>query len=116
MKSKYPALVLIILAAAAAVVILLAPKEGRTAKIYLDGELLASVELDRAAEPYTVEAGEGNTVQVEKGRVRMLHADCPDQLCVDMGWTSSPLKPVVCLPNRVMIIIEGRAEADVVAG
>ena len=60
---------------------------------------------------------EGNTVQAERGRIRMLSADCPDGLCVGMGWSSSPAKPIVCLPNRVTIIIEGGdAGPDAAAG
>ena len=116
MKSKYGAAIIAAIAAAAGLALVFAPRTAVTAKVYLDGELIASVDLDREEESRCFDAGEGNTVQVEKGRIRMLSADCPDKLCVDMGWSSSPSKPIVCLPNKVMILIEGGAGADAVTG
>ena len=41
------------------------------------------------------------------GRIRVESADCPDQVCVDQGWISDGTVPVVCLPNRLVIQIEG---------
>lgn len=91
---------------------LFAPKDGTTALIYLDGELLQTVELDPVAEAYTLPIGEGNVALVEPGRISMHSADCPDRLCVKQGH-ATVLQPVVCLPNRVTIIVEGPAKDDV---
>jgi hypothetical protein len=45
-----------------------------------------------------------------------LRADCPDQRCVHQGWASRTGQCIVCLPNRVMIQIEGgNADADTVS-
>jgi hypothetical protein len=116
MKSRYLAAIIGAIAAAAALALVFAPRSAGTAKVYLDGELVFSVDLDRVEGSRCFSVGEGNTVQAEKGRIRMLDADCPDRLCVDMGWSSSPAKPIVCLPNKVMILIDGRADADAVSG
>ena len=117
MKSIHLAAVIAAIAAAAVLALVLAPRSGLTAKVYHDGELIASVDLDGVKESFCFAAGEGNTVQAERGRIRMLSADCPDGLCVGMGWSSSPAKPIVCLPNRVTIIIEGGdAGPDAAAG
>lgn len=85
------------------------------ADIYRDGELLMSVSLRGVAEPYTIEL-EGNTVEIDEGRVRMRDADCPDGLCVGQGWTDSDAKPIVCLPNRVTVLPRGASGADGVTG
>lgn len=50
-------------------------------------------------------------VEVEKGRVRMLAAGCPDQLCVRQGWTDRAGRPIVCLPQRVVVYLEDVAPA-----
>ncbi len=52
----------------------------------------------------TTESG-NNTIKIESGQVFMLEANCPDKTCVHMG-AASALIPVVCLPNKVMIVIE----------
>ena len=58
-----------------------------------------------------VEAGGGNTVTVQNGRVRMTRADCPDGLCLRGEATGA--HPLVCLPNRVVVTVSGgEAEID----
>ncbi len=54
-----------------------------------------------------------NEIRVEGGRAYMAHADCPDGLCLQMG-DAKVQKPVVCLPNRVVIRLTGETEADAV--
>ena len=115
MKSKVFAAILIVAALLSAGLLLLRPKGGATAEIWLDGELVQTINLDTLTEPMEIPVGDGNIVQAEKGRVRMLSADCPDKLCVHMGWTDSPAKPIVCLPNRVTVVITGaEGESDAV--
>ena len=46
-----------------------------------------------------------NVIEVDRYRVRMVHADCPDNDCVRQGWISCPGQIIVCLPNRVVIKI-----------
>lgn len=117
MKSRVFAAILLAAALLAAGFLLLRPKGGMAAEIYLDGELVQTIDLDTLTEPVEIPVGDGNILQAEKGRVRMLSADCPDQLCVHMGWTDSPAKPIVCLPNRVTVVITGtNGESDAVIG
>jgi hypothetical protein len=87
------------------------------AEVYLDGELYAAVDLRAVREPYTLPIGDGNVLEVDRGRVRMLSADCPDQICVHQSWSSEPAKPIVCLPNRVTVLLTGGGgETDAVLG
>lgn len=46
-------------------------------------------------------------VKLEQDRVRVIHSDCPDKLCVHMGWINNPGRPIACLPNRVVVLIRG---------
>ena len=56
-------------------------------------------------------AGGSNTILVEQGRIRVIEANCPDQVCVDQGWISNGTVPIVCLPHKLMIQIVGGGEA-----
>lgn len=100
-------------------VVLLRPKgEGVTARITQDGEVLYEIDLTQAEGPQTIHIpgtdGAYNTAQVEHGRIRMLEASCPDQVCVNQGWISDSALPIVCLPNKVIIeIAGGEGELDV---
>jgi len=78
------------------------------AHIYKDGELIDTVNLFLVSEPYTILIeGTGNIIEADRGRIRMLEANCPDESCVRLGWVSGGVVPIVCLPNRVIITLSG---------
>lgn len=58
------------------------------------------------------EDGKGgyNVLEVEGTRARMREANCPDRLCVQMGWIERPGQSIVCLPHRLLLRIEGGEE------
>lgn len=93
--------------------------QGKTARIILDGEVVRTVELSGVDEPYefdvTSEHGT-NRIRVEQGRICVVGADCPDRLCVGMGWRSKGAAPIACLPHRLVIKVEDDAGIDAVAG
>jgi Uncharacterized protein conserved in bacteria len=60
--------------------------------------------------------GDYNTIEVNKDRIRIKKANCPDQICVRTGYISEPGQTIVCLPHRVVIEIHraNRSEAPVI--
>ena len=55
---------------------------------------------------YTVPGELGNTTfEIKDGRVRIIDSPCPNKTCIAQGWHN----PLVCLPNKVMISVEGEA-------
>ena len=76
-----------------------------TVRIYKSGELVEQIALNTVKVPVTVSAGSGNTVEVTNKGARMVHANCPDQVCVHQGLITLPLYPIVCLPNQVVVRI-----------
>ena len=122
MKTKVIVLLLIAAVAVSAAVLLLrggsAPSP--VARITRDGVLLEEIDLDKVEAPrsFTLEDGSGsNTVVVEKGRICISEADCPDQVCVNRGWISDGTVPIICLPHKLMIeIVGGEGALDGGAG
>ena len=97
------------------------PGGGVLARVYQRGELVEEIRLDRVREAYsfplTGEGGAENVVEVEPGRIRIVSATCPDQVCVRQGWISDSTVPVVCLPNQVIVeIVGGEGFVDTAAG
>ena len=122
MKAK--AVLFLLLAAVAASAAWLLLRDGDTdaptARILRDGVLLEEIDLDQVDEPRSLvledESG-SNTVQVERGRIRISAADCPDQVCVKQGWISGGAVPIICLPHRLTIeIVDGGGDLDGAAG
>jgi len=48
----------------------------------------------------------------EKG-IRVVKSDCPNQVCVRMGWRNRAGDVIVCVPNRMIARITGRKESGV---
>ena len=109
-------LLLLVAAAVSAAYILFRDRaaDSAVARVTRDGVLLEEIDLNRVDAPYTLtfedESG-SNTVLVERGRIRVSKADCPDQICVHQGWIWNDIIPIVCLPHRFMIEIVGAGGA-----
>lgn len=54
-----------------------------------------------------------NVIEYKDGHVHMKVADCPDQICVQSGWITTPPQQIVCLPYRVVVKIVASNPADV---
>ena len=94
--------------------------QGQSVGVYQDGALLRTIDLPYAGqiETFTVSGPAGeNTIEVSEDGVRVLSADCPDQICVEHGALREGGTPIVCLPNRLSIQwIERDAAVDAVSG
>ena len=62
-------------------------------------------------EDRTIEIGDTNICEIHGGEVKMTHADCPDQICVHSFPISRFGGPIVCLPNKIILSIEGAEES-----
>jgi len=110
MKTRWMVLSLVLLCLLAGGFLLLRPRGGLRAEIWLDGVLVETVDLRALTEEREIAVNEHVTVLASPGRVKVLHSDCPDKLCERMGWSSSPAKPLICLPNRVTVVVLGGGE------
>ena len=76
--------------------------------ILRDGEIFGTYPL---TEDRIIEIGETNICEISGGEVKMTHADCPDQVCVHSPRINRYGGTIVCLPNKVILSIEGE-ESD----
>ena len=110
--------VLLVLALAGASLMLFGQSESSltpVAVIYKDGVIVQRIPLSRP-QSYLMS---GNELLIEPDGVTMLWADCHSQDCVHTGKLTRPGLVIACLPNRVMVILEGgghEEEYDAIAG
>ena len=86
------------------------PGQGTTAIISVDGVELQRIDLSRVRESYDIPIDTlygHNTVHVEPGAISVTDADCPDKVCVAMGSLTGEGIPIICMPHRLIIEIEG---------
>lgn len=112
-------------------------KGALVAYIYQDGRMLREIPLDMVTETYTIEVRDGtiytdsnatdhpsetgigsgrsdgyNLIEVRPGSIGIIEANCPDKLCVHMGFQDSAMVPITCLPNKVVIQLRIENNSD----
>ena len=77
--------------------------------IEVDGEVYASYDMDevKGIIPISTPNGGENRLWVQEDLVFMDEANCPDQTCVKQGVIKDGTVPIVCLPHKVIVRIEG---------
>ena len=82
-------------------------EKGPYALISVNSRVYHTIDLGKAKDEsitYT-DAGVTYTVEIKDHQICMQHIDCPDQICVHTGYTDNKFIPIICLPNKVMIVI-----------
>ncbi len=85
-------------------------KQAALAEVYADGALVWQCALDGGG-MFEIN---GVTVSVEGGTARVESSDCRDQTCVHMGAIHLAGESIVCLPNRVSVVLTGEDALDAV--
>ena len=77
--------------------------------IEVDGEVYADYDMDevKGIIPISTQNGGENRLWVQEDLVFMDSANCPDQTCVKQGVIKDGTVPIVCLPHKVIVRIEG---------
>ena len=79
------------------------------AVIRVDGELYGEYDLSK---DQTIDIQGTNTLEIHDGKARMSSADCPDKLCVHQKAVSRDGESIICLPNKVVVSIEGGEDRE----
>lgn len=77
--------------------------------VYQDG-----VEIERYAidEDGIYKVNETNTFEIKKGVVDMIESECKNQICVNHIPIKNVGETIVCLPNKIVVTIEGAGEEN----
>ena len=94
---------------AAAVLLVVRPGGGppRTARVQVAGEVARFLPLHEPARIDVAGPAGGSVVAVGDGRVRVLASSCAQQICVRRGWLREVGEVAVCVPNRLVVRVEG---------
>lgn len=87
-------------------------KSGENVVVKVDSEVVKTLPLSVDV-TYEIKTKSGeNTVVIKDHKAYISSATCPDKLCMKMGKIDKSGQSIVCLPNRVIIQIEGK-ESDI---
>jgi len=84
----------------------------KVAVIIQNNNVIKKIDLDSVNEPerLIIEGDYREVILIEKGRIRFEEANCPDRLCVKTGWLNEAGDIAVCIPNGIIIKIEGEKQ------
>lgn len=57
--------------------------------------------------------GSYNVLVIKDGKADITEASCPDRICVEHRPVDKKNESIVCLPNKVIVVIENGEESDV---
>ncbi len=70
------------------------------------------IDIDTTSYIFHVEGSNpyGVYIEYENNRVRVIDEESPKHICQTQGWSNSPLQPLTCLPNNIIIVIEAKKD------
>ncbi len=86
-----------------------AQKDTGMVVITVDGDVFGTYSLKKEQ---TIKINDSNELSIRGGLADMMEADCPDQICVKHKAISKNKESIICLPNKVVVEINGGEEAE----
>lgn len=88
--------------------------------IVMDDEIISNYTFDENFNKRITIEEEGilNIIEVSNGQIKMIEANCPDQVCVQSRPISKNGEMIVCLPHRLYVkIVSGNdnQQVDIIA-
>lgn len=85
------------------------------AKIYVQNDVVETVDLSKKEDhEYVIHGLQGDVhVHTHDGKIAVVKSNCPHQDCVKMGYVGETNRPIICAYNAVYITIDGDAINDV---
>ena len=85
---------------------------GARVVVLAEGEARFSSALDQFQE-FKVTGPLGETqLKIDEAGVRVLSSPCPRKICMSMGPAKDATDLIACVPNRILVSIEGSNEKD----
>ncbi len=77
------------------------------AVVEIAGKRAKEIDLSRDG-TYRIKGAQGEMVlEVSRGRIRAVESSCEKKICIKTGYISSPQEKIICIPNRVVVSVEG---------
>ncbi len=87
------------------------------AQITMDGKIIGTYSLSENQIIYIPSKEKWtNQFEIKDGVIYMLEANCPDEICVHHKPISKNGETIVCLPNKVVVVIKNGIEREVDGG
>ena len=88
-------------------------KQGDSVVVTVDGSTYGTYSLAKNQEiEITIQGIHTNTLSIQDGYAKMTYGDCPDKLCVHQKRISKSNETIICLPNKVVVLVDSEKESQ----
>lgn len=90
------------------------PDTALTAVVMVDGEVKDRIVLSEVTSDYeyTVPCTSPVKLHVAEDGVSFIYSECPDKVCIHTGKLTRAGDTAACVPNRVLVVLEGAKDSD----
>ena len=89
-------------------------KDSANVVVTIDGEVYGTYPLSEdRTERIELPDGSYNILIISDGYADVTEASCPDQICVKHNHIRYSKESIVCLPNKVVVTVEGGEENEI---
>lgn len=103
---------LIVIGIASSVAISLSSSLGDKVVIEVHGSVYGTYSLGEDRIIKIKSGNDTNTVRIKDGKVSMIESSCKNQICVHHSAIDKTGQSIICLPNRVVVRIEGKGDNE----
>ena len=83
-----------------------------TVLVYKGADVIAEYRLDEDR-VFHVDGADGTLeIEIRNEKVRIHSSPCRHQICVNTGWISRSYEQIICVPNRVFLLIHSNSEEE----
>lgn len=105
--------IVLVLALGVWIFTLMTREAGGEAVVSINGEEIMRLPLGRNTEIMLGEGEHTNLLIIENGEAAVVEASCPDHVCINQGRIGFNGQSIVCLPNKLVVTIEGGADTEI---
>lgn len=107
------AAVILLSFAAWAAFMLFSEKDNLYAQIYLNNQLVKTIDLTKAKNSFFSVDGKPDVVfEIRDGSIRFYESSCPDKVCIRTGFLNRNRQSAACLPNNMILKIISDKNSD----
>jgi len=80
---------------------------GEMCSVEVSGKMIHHLKLSKNQNLSVVGPRGKTLIQIKDNKVRVTHSACPEKICARTGWINKTNQIIVCVPNKVVIQIDG---------
>jgi hypothetical protein len=113
-KNDYTLVIVTLFISLVVALILKQPNNPTVVNVYYENKVIKTASLKEDS-TFVVDGKLGKvTIEIKDSKVRIIDETSPNNICQKQGHISKVKEQLICLPNKIIVTIDGETELDAV--